>query len=187
MAAEGPAFAEHRHIVPDWLGNRATLGNARVRALVYGLGEETTRRSFLEHYYATARALALQSRQIFEHLNAHGYAIDQCAVAGGHLKNPLLGRLYRDALGVRMVFSDITEPVLLGTAMVASVGAGRNPNLFAALDAMAPEQVTLDPHPRWQAAHEAAYRSYLRLFEVRNEIESRSKGVAEPVSRPEAR
>jgi FGGY-family pentulose kinase len=187
MAAEGPAFAEHRHIVPDWLGNRATLGNARVRALVYGLGEETTRRSFLEHYYATARALALQSRQIFEHLNAHGYAIDQCAVAGGHLKNPLLGRLYRDALGVRMVFSDITEPVLLGTAMVASVGAGRNPNLFAALDAMAPEQVTLDPHPRWQAAHEAAYRSYLRLFEVRNEIESMSKGVAEPVSRPEAR
>jgi FGGY-family pentulose kinase len=187
MAAEGPAFAEHRHIVPDWLGNRAPLGNARVRALVYGLGEETTRRSFLEHYYATARALALQSRQILEHLNAHGYAIERCAIAGGHLKNPLLVRLYKDALGARAVFSDVTEPVLLGTAMVASVAAGQNPDLFAALDAMAAEQVTIDPLPQWQAAHEAAYRTYLRLFEVRNEIESWSGGAAESVSPSEAR
>jgi ribulose kinase len=85
------------------------------------------------------------------------------------------------------VFSDVVEPVLLGTAMVASVGAGQNPDLFAALDAMAPEQVTVDPHPRWQAAHEAAYRTYLRLFEVRNEIESRSRGVVESISRREAR
>jgi FGGY-family pentulose kinase len=171
LETEGPAFAARRHIVPDWLGNRAPLGDGSVRALVMGLGEDHSRRSFLEHYYATARALALQSRHIIEHLNRHGYAIDRCALAGGHLRNPLLLRLYRDALGVEAVICETAEPVLLGTAMVAAVTAGFAPDLFAALDAMAPAQHALPADPAWRAAHDTAYRFYLRLFDVRNEIE----------------
>jgi FGGY-family pentulose kinase len=175
LDAEGPAFAARRHIVPDWLGNRAPLGDGRVRALATGIGEETSRRSFLEQYYATARALALQSRHIVEHLNRHRYAIDRCVLAGGHLRNPLLVRLYRDALGADLVVSDTAEPVLLGTAMVAAVTAGLYPDLFAALDGMAPAQRGLPPDPRWRAAHEAAYVVYLKLFDVRNEIEAEAR------------
>ncbi len=166
---EGPAFGARRHIVPDWLGNRAPLGDGTVRALVTGIGEETSERSFLEHYYATARALVLQSRQIVDHLNAHGYAIDRVALAGGHLKNPLLLRLYRDGLGARVVLSDAPEQVLLGTAMVASVAAGLQPDLFAALDAMAPAQREVEADPAWAAAHDVAYQIYETLFSVRNE------------------
>jgi ribulose kinase len=69
--------------------------------------------------------------------------------------------------------------VLLGTAMVAAVGAGRHRDLFAALDAMAPEQRTLEPDPRWRAAHDAAYRTYLKLFAARNEIERDSRAAHE--------
>ncbi|MFO1150636.1 MAG: FGGY-family carbohydrate kinase [Alsobacter sp.] len=172
---EGPAFGARRHIVPDWLGNRAPLGDGTVRALVTGVGEETSERSFLEHYYATARALVLQSRQIVEHLNAHGYAIDRVALAGGHLKNPLLLRLYRDGLGARVVLSEAPEQVLLGTAMVASVAAGLQPDLFAALDAMAPEQREIEADPAWARAHDASYRIYKTLFAVRNETHAEAR------------
>ncbi|CAN7265704.1 FGGY-family carbohydrate kinase [Phyllobacterium sp. LjRoot231] len=176
---EGAAFAASRHIVPDWLGNRAPLGDGRVRALVTGLGPETGESSFLEAYYATARALALQTRQIIEHLNAHGrYAIDSVALAGGHLHNPLLVQLYRDATGAKLVISDTREPVLLGTAMVAAVAAGFHPDLFASLDAMAPRQKTLQADPRWQQAHDAAYRIYLKLFDIRNEVETAGRALA---------
>ncbi|SFU76363.1 FGGY-family pentulose kinase [Methylobacterium sp. 174MFSha1.1] len=171
LDAEGPAFAARRHVVPDWLGNRAPLGDGRVRALLTGIGEETSERSFLEAYYATARALALQTRHIREHLNRHGYAIDTVALAGGHRHNPLLMRLYRDALGCTLVVGAAAEPVLLGTAMVAATAAGLVPDLFAALDAMAPEQAALTPDPAWARAHERAYRTYLTLFEVRNAVE----------------
>jgi FGGY-family pentulose kinase len=177
LEAEGPAFAARRHIVPDWLGNRAPLGDGRMRALVSGLGEELSRRSFLEHYYATARALALQSRHIIEHLNAHGYAIDRCALAGGHLRNPLLVRLYRDALGVQTLTCETAEPVLLGTAMVAAVAAGYAPDLFAALDSMSAAQHSLPADPAWRAAHDAAYRVYRQLFDVRNEIELHARAL----------
>lgn len=172
MEAEGPAFAAGRHIVPDWLGNRSPLGDGRVRALVTGVGVEEGVRSFHETYFATARALALQSRHVAEHLNAHGFAFDRAALSGGHLRNPLLVRLYRDALGLDLVLSDAPEPVLLGTAMVAAVAAGLHPDLFAALDAMAPVQRTLPADPGWARAHDVSHRIYLKLFSVRNEVEA---------------
>jgi FGGY-family pentulose kinase len=182
LDAEGPAFAARRHVVPDWLGNRAPLGDGGVRALLTGIGEDTTRRSFLEQYYATARGLVLQSRQVIQHLNNHGYALDRAALAGGHLKNPLLTRLYRDALGVRAVVSDAPEPVLLGTAMVAAVTAGLHPDLFEALDAMAPAQREIPADPAWARAHDAAYQIYLKLFAVRNETETAARAWLASVS-----
>ncbi len=179
LQQEGAALAAARHIVPDWLGNRAPLGDGRVRALVTGLGLDTGERSLLEAYYATARALALQTRQIIEHLNSHGqYAIDSLALAGGQLNNPLLVQLYRDATGAKLVISDTREPVLLGTAMVAAVAAGLHKDLFASLEAMAPRQETLDADPRWWRAHDAAYRVYLKLFAIRNEVETAGRALA---------
>jgi FGGY-family pentulose kinase len=169
---EGPAFAARRHVVPDWLGNRSPLGDGRVRALLTGIGEETSRRSFLEAYYATARALALQTRHIVEHFNAHGFAIDRVALAGGHLHNPLLLKLYRDAIGADLIVSDAPEPVLRGTAMVAAVAAGLVPDLFGALSAMAPEERVVRADPAWGQAHDTAYQIYRKLFAVRNEIEA---------------
>jgi FGGY-family pentulose kinase len=182
LETEGPAFAARRHIVPDWLGNRAPYGDGAVRALVTGLGLETSHRAFLEHYYATARAIALQSRHIREHLNAHGYAIDRVCLSGGHAKNSLMVRLYRDALGADLVVSQAPEPVLLGGAMVAATAGGLYPDLFAALDAMAPEQTTQKADPLWAEANDAAYRAYLKLFAVRNEIESEGRRLADRFS-----
>ena len=167
---EGPAFGARRHVVPDWLGNRAPYGDGAVRALISGIGLETSPRSFLEHYYATARALALQSRDILEHLNTRGYAIDRACLSGGHTRNPLMVRLYRDALRADLVISHSPEPVLLGTAMVAAVAAGLYPDLFAALDAMSPEQTIHKAVPISAAANDAAYSTYLKLFAIRNEI-----------------
>jgi D-ribulokinase len=172
LDAEGPGFAARRHVVPDWLGNRAPHGDGTLRALVMGVGLETSRRAFLEHYYATARALALQSRHIREHLNTRGYAIDRVCLAGGHARNPLMVRLYRDALGAELVVSETPEPVLLGAAMVAAVAAGLHADLFAALDAMAPAASVQRADPAHAAANEAAYRAYLKLFALRNEIEA---------------
>jgi D-ribulokinase len=177
LDSEGPAFASRRHVVPDWLGNRSPLGDGSMRALATGLGEEISPRAFLEHYYATARSLALQSRHIIDHLNAHGYAIDRVMLSGGHLKNPLLVRLYRNALGAEAIVSETPEPVLLGTAMVASVAAGLYTDLFAALEAMAPAQSPLPRDRMWVHAHDAAYRIYLKLFATRNEIDAEARAL----------
>ena len=170
LAREGPAFAAGRHMVPDWLGNRSPMGNGQVRALDAGIGEERGERAFLEAYYATARAIALQVRQVLDHLDAHGYAIDRVVLSGGHLRNPVLVRLYQDALGRAVVIPRAPEPVLLGGAMAASVAAGLTPDLLAAMAALSQGGDALAPDPQAAAAHDIAYRIYLRLFAARNQV-----------------
>jgi D-ribulokinase len=182
LHTEGPAFAARRHVVPDWLGNRAPLGDGSARALLTGIGEDTSRRAFLEQYYAVARGLILQSRHIIEHLNAHGYTIDRASLAGGHLKNPLLVTLYRDALGVDVVVPTTAEPVLLGAAMVAALAGGVYGNLFEALDMMASDQTVLARDADWARAHDIAYRIYRNLFATRNEIEAEAEAWLENTS-----
>ncbi|MBP0493886.1 FGGY-family carbohydrate kinase [Pararoseomonas indoligenes] len=178
LAAEGPAFAAGRHLVPDWLGNRSPLGDGRARALVAGVGEERSERDFLEAYYATARGIVLQARQIIDHLDAHGYAIRRVALSGGHARNSLLVALYRDALGRDLVLPRTPEPVLLGTAMAASVAAGWQPDLLTAVGNMGTGGEVLAADPAWGRAHELAYGIYGRLFEARNAAQRDSDTLA---------
>jgi FGGY-family pentulose kinase len=178
LEAEGPRFAAARHVVPDWLGNRSPLGEGRARALVTGLGEERAERDFLEAYYATARGIALQARQILDHLDAHGYAIRRVALSGGHARNPLLVTLYRDALGRELVLPRAPEPVLLGTAMVAAVAAGWHPDLISTVSVMGPGATAQPAEPRWARAHDIAYGIYRGLFEARNQAMRASAALA---------
>ena len=175
---EGPAFAAQRHIVPDWQGNRSPVGDGDVRALATGLNDESSRRDFLEAYYATARALVLQARQILGQINRYGYAIKRVTLSGSHAGNKLLVRLYRDGLGVEIVLSDAPEPALLGAAMAASVAVGAYPDLFIAAERMSPSQMRQAADSRWRRAHDAAYRIYLKLFDIRNVIAEESRRLA---------
>jgi FGGY-family pentulose kinase len=175
---EGAAFAASRHVVPDFLGNRTPLNGPGLAALATGLADEGGSRAFLETYYATARGLALQLRQIILHLNAGGFRIDRVALSGAHARNPLLVRLYRDALGAGLVVCDTREPVLLGAAMAAATAAGIHPSLAFAVELMSPPQVRLDPDPFWRRAHDAAFDIYLRLFAARNDAACDSAALA---------
>lgn len=157
LRREGPAFAASRHVVP----HNDTAG------LATGLGDQAGPRMFLETYYATARGLALQLRQVIAQCNASGFAITRVALGGAHAANRLLARLYRDALG-GVVVSDTDEPVLLGAAMAAAVAAGIHPTLAVAVDCMAPPQARLQPDPFWRRAHDAAFDIYLGLVQARN-------------------
>lgn len=174
LKAEGPAFAARRHVVPDWLGNRAPQGNGRTRAMLSGVGEEIGRRAFLEAYYAAARGIVLQVRHIMLHMNQHGYALDRVCLTGGHRHNKLLVRLYADALSATLLLSSHPEPVLLGTAMVAATAAGLYRSVLAAQAAMAWAVNAVPPHPHWVAAHDAGFAAYLSLIDARTAVDAQA-------------
>lgn len=170
LAEEGRLFAAQKHLVPDWLGNRAPLNDSRVRTIMSGIGQELDYRSFLESYYATARGLALQMRQVVEHLNAHGYAIDTIHLSGGHRHNPLLVQLYADCFDGELHLCEAPEPVLSGTAMIAAVAAGHYPDLRTAAARMSTKTRLVERNAARAAQLDADYGVYLRLYEVRNDI-----------------
>ena len=91
-----------------------------------------------------------------------------------HRHNPLLVRLYADALPAALVLGAHPEPVLLGAAMVAATAAGLHPDLLAAQEAMAWPETVIPPRPGWAAAHDAAYAAYLRLFDARAAVDEQA-------------
>ena len=76
------------------------------------------------------------------------------------------------------LFSFRHAPVLLGTAMVAAVAGGLYPDLFVAVDMMAPSQLRYQADGAWRRAHEIAYGIYLRLFHARNDVAQESRMLA---------
>ena len=170
LSAEPETFAAQKHLVPDWLGNRAPLNDGRVRAIMSGIGQELDYRSLLETYYATARGLVLQMRQVIEHLNAHGYAIDTVHLSGGHRHNELLVRLYADCFDGELLVTDVPEPVLLGSAMIAATAAGHIPSLFEAAKRMARKPVRVARDPKGVSRLRCDYEIYLKLHEAQKYV-----------------
>lgn len=178
LEREGAGFAAQRHIVPDWLGNRAPQHDGSLRALDTGIDDGRSHRAFLETYYATARALALQMRHIIAHIAAFDVRVERLCLAGGQSRNPLLVRLYRDATNVDVVVPAEADPVLLGIAMAAAAAAQVYPDLPAAVEVMAPPQARMAPDRRWRQAHGIAYDIYLKLFDYRTETARASAALS---------
>ena len=166
---EGAAFAADFHVVPE---------DIDLPALMTGPRTGRSRRGFRETYYAVARGLALRTRETVAHLNAHGFAIERVTLAGGQARNPLMARLYRDALGCDLVISAHPEPVLLGTAMAAAVASGVFPSLPVAIDVMAPAQARLVADPYWRRVQGAAYGIYRDLAAAREAAAAAGRALA---------
>ena len=170
LRTEPETFAAQKHLVPDWLGNRAPLNDGRVRAIMSGIGQELDYRSLLETYYATARGLVLQMRQVIEHLNAYGYALDTVHLSGGHRHNALLVQLYADCFDGELFVTDVPEPVLLGSAMIAATAAGHFSSLFEAAGRMARKPVPVAQNPSGVSRLRHDYEIYLKLFEAQKYV-----------------
>jgi FGGY-family pentulose kinase len=170
-AAEGAAFAERLHVLPDFHGNRSPLADPHAVGVVSGLTLDSSFDSLCRLYYRTAVAVALGTRHIIDALNIHGYRIDTLHLTGGHAKNPLLVELYADVTGCRLVVPETEDAVLLGTAMVAAAGAGLHRDLRGAAAAMAPAGRERAPEPEAAARFGRDYKTFLLMHEHRRALD----------------
>ncbi len=147
-AAQGEAFAERLHVLPDFHGNRAPLADPHALGVVSGLAIDTSFDGLAALYWRTAVALALGIRHILDALAEAGQRIDILHLTGGHARNPLLVELYADVTGCRLVMTDEENAMLRGTAMLAATAVGLHPDLVAAAAAMTAPTFVRDPDPR---------------------------------------
>ncbi|MHA1566078.1 MAG: FGGY-family carbohydrate kinase, partial [Alphaproteobacteria bacterium] len=157
-------FAHDLHVLPDFHGNRSPLADPTALGAIFGLTLDASFDSLARLYYATAAAIALGTRHILEAMNETGYRIDTLHLSGGHGKNPLLLSLYADTTGCEVVLAEEEDGVLLGTAMVAALGAGLHADLGSAGKAMARVGRTVSPDAARRPAHDRRY-AIMRLMQ----------------------
>ena len=134
--SEVARHAEGIHVVPEFLGNRAPFADPESRAVIAGLGMDTSLSSLLSLYLAGVTGLGYGCRQLVDAMAKAGIGIDTIAISGGAGSSPLVRQILADSTGLTVAASATPEPVLLGSAMLAAVAAGAHASLVEAMPAM---------------------------------------------------
>lgn len=159
-------------VVPDFLGNRSPFAEPEARGVIAGLGMDRSLASLAGLYLAGICGLGYGMRQILSAMEAEGIAIETVVVSGGASGAPFIRQLLADSAGVAVAGTQAAEPVLLGSAMLGAVAAGRYTDLPTAMPAMSRLDVIHRPadgetaawHRRRFAAFEALQRASRSLI-----------------------
>ena len=169
--SEAVRLADGLNVVPEFLGNRAPLADPHARAVIAGLGVDNDIESLIAFYIAGVCGIAYGLRQIIEAQTAAGAPIEQISISGGAGRLDLVRQLLADATGKPVLAVAAEEPVLLGTAMLASVAAGGFCDVKAAMAGMSKNGRRYEPCTGiLKALHDQRFAAFERLQAVAQEI-----------------
>ena len=133
-------------------------------AIIDGLTLDESLTSQALNYYATLQAVAYGTRDIARAMNEEGYNIDTLLVTGGATKNPLWLQEHADATGLTLVLPREPEAVLLGSAILAAVGASIYPDVLTAMKHMSHTGQRITPNPATAAYHNAKFEIFREMY-----------------------
>jgi D-ribulokinase len=146
-SAEAAREARDLHVLPDFLGNRSPYADPDVRGAVIGLGLETDVESLERLYVAALCGLGYATAEVVETLSAAGCAATTMVASGGASRSALVRQIMADCTGLAVAVPETAEPVLLGSAMLAAVAAGRYASTLDAMAAMSRLAGRIAPTP----------------------------------------
>ena len=163
-------------MLPSFIGRRAPRADAAARGGLVGLDLREDAASLEELYVAGLCGLAYGVADIVEAFERAGYDFETIVVSGGAAQSALVRHIVSDACGKAVSTTATPEPVLLGSAMIGAVAAGKA-TLFSAMGSMSALGRRIEPASGAIAAFHARKRRALAILE-RAEGEARRAMLA---------
>lgn len=165
------ALADGIHVVPEFLGNRAPHADPHTRAVIAGLGMERDLDSLLALYIAGICGIGYGLRQIIETQATAGAPIKRIVISGGAGRSDLVRQLLADTTDTEVAAPASEEPVLLGSAMLASVAAGLQADIPTAMAQMSSFGTSYRPTGDGsRAAHRRRFEVFEKFQELAREV-----------------
>jgi FGGY-family pentulose kinase len=157
LASNVPIGSDGLIVVDYFQGNRSPHTDPLVRGMIWGLS--------LSHgpghlFRAILEGICYGTEDIFRNLRGHDFEPRSIVVSGGPTKSDLWMQMHADVSNVPISFTRESEGPVLGSAMLAAVGAGIYPSIQAAAESMVHVERTIEPD---QERHEE-YRFYLDRY-----------------------
>lgn len=162
---KGPEVTKDINILPYFLGNRSPRADASARGIIAGLTLDESEEAAARNYYAAVQAIAYGTRHIIEEMNAHGYQIDRVYACGGGTKNGLWLQEHADITGLPIILPKESEAVLLGTAILAAVGAAKYGSILEAAVKMSAPGKVYHPNKEFRDYHQAKYAVFHKMYD----------------------
>ncbi|WP_156352202.1 MULTISPECIES: FGGY-family carbohydrate kinase [unclassified Devosia] len=172
-ASDAIGLADGVHVVPEFLGNRAPLADPDTRAVIAGLGMDQSEASLVALYVAGLSGIGYGLRQIIEIQEKHGAPIKRIVISGGAGQDNLVRQILADTSGVPVVVTEAKEPVLLGSAILASMAAGHFPDLTTAMSKMTRAAAAFEPNDSVRQVHEKRFAVFVNLQAIARSPEAR--------------
>jgi len=161
---KGPEIVKEINVLPYFHGNRSPRANPTLKGVMSGLTLDDSVESLARSYYATVQAIAYGTRHIIEEMNRHGYRIRAIHACGGGTKNPLWLQEHADITGCEIILPRESEAVLLGSAILAAVGAGKYPSILEAAISMSSPGEHYSPARSYVNYHAARYGVFKKMY-----------------------
>ena len=156
-------LAGNIHVVPEFLGNRSPFAEPDARAIIAGLGLENNVESLLSQYVAGLSGIGYGLKQLLNKFASKGIDIKLIVASGGAAHSSLVCQILADATETSVSLSNTTEPVLLGSAMLAAVASGHCSGLGDAMRDMSGASRVFKPG---NGEHQLNHSRRFRAFEV---------------------
>lgn len=176
-SSQAVRLADHLHVVPEFLGNRAPFADPQARAVIAGLGMTRDVEALVALYIAGICGLGYGLRQIIQTQAEHGAPVDSIAISGGAGAHPLIRQVLADATGLPVEASECDEPVLLGSAILGATAAGAFPDIRSAMPVMSRVRNRHLPADTVRALHDARFAAFLTLQRAARDIRHQIAGA----------
>jgi ribulose kinase len=157
MAQNIPIGSDGLVVIDYFQGNRTPHTDPLARGMIWGLSLGHTPGHI---FRAIIEGICYGTEDIFRTMREHGFNPGEAVVAGGPTKSKLWMQMHADVCNVPISFTKESEGPVLGSAMLAAVGAGIYPDIQTAARSMVHTTDTIQPN---QEAHEA-YKFYVDKY-----------------------
>lgn len=157
-AAQVPIGSNGLIALDYFQGNRTPHTDATARGAVWGLSLQSDRAQI---FRALMEGIAYGTADIIQTFEQHEFAVERVIACGGATKSPVYMQIYADVIGAPIYTTRVTEASLLGSAVVAAVGAGAYPDLVSASEKMVQLADSYQPN----SENHSAYAFYLKQYQ----------------------
>jgi xylulokinase len=161
LAAHAPPGAEGLLFLPYLAGEKGIVHDPQARGVLVGLD---TRHTTAHIARALLEGVAFGVREILDVYQASGAAINAVRLAGGGARSRLWNQIKANVLGRPVEVLETAQVGCLGSAMLAAVAIGQQPDRQTAANQMARIATHLEFEPAQRERYQALYGLYQQLY-----------------------
>lgn len=166
-AAATPPGADGLIVLDYFQGNRTPHTDSLARGAIWGLSLNHTRGHI---FRALMEGIAYGVQDILLTFARHGFTVERIFASGGATKSSLFMQIYADVTGRTIHVPRDAEASLLGSAVVAAVGAGAHSDFTTAAQQMVTIEGSYTPDMARHEAYHYSLQSYQATYPQLKEL-----------------
>ncbi len=169
-AAQLPPGSDGVQVLEHWQGSRTPHADSESRGAIWGL---TLSHGAPHVYRAIIESICFGTEAVFQALADNDHRIDEVRACGGALNSELWIQTHADVSNRTIAIPKVTEAGVLGSAILAAVGAGLYPDVHAAAERMVVVDRYVEPNADAHDAYRFALENYRDAYAAFSDLNHR--------------